>query len=185
MLSFDKGAKKCVINSNSDARHFMEAVIRRTISFFNDEVNIKILKSNYDPNEVDVLNLQSLTSIITVEDYARMTIIFTYEDQLIGEIFERYTQNLDINESEAQYFLEETSGDMINVVVGNVLSDFQQPGVAFAISTPIIVNKAQNIVRYKSQKAFKADIFTEYGKLTVFCLLSGDLFISQLSESRE
>lgn len=185
MLSIDNGKQKHIVNTHKDIKKFMEAVIKRTIAFLIEEVHIKISKANYELNEVNTLIFQNLTSIITIEDCARMTIVFSYEDLLIKEIFQRYTSHIEIDEQEVKFFMEETSGDMINIIIGNVLSDFEQPGIVFAMSTPIIINEAKNIIKYKNQKTYCAEITTEYGDMLVYCIMQGDLFFNQLCKARE
>jgi len=71
-------------------------------------------------------------------------------------------------------YIEETAGDMINIILGNVLAEFQQKGRAFALSTPIIVNEAKSIARYKNHKFYTAELETDSGTMSIFCIIPGE-----------
>ncbi len=163
-----------IVQSQVDAGKFMESVVRRTSLFLADEANINVGNVKYDLTDVKKLQLKVLTSIITVEDDAKMTLAFTYDRELINEIFIKYSQGIEIDESEVDQFIEETAGDMINIILGNVLAEFQQTGRAFALSTPIIVNEAKSIARYKNTKFYTVELATGSGTMAIFCITPGE-----------
>lgn len=167
-------SKKCIINSINDEEKFINSLLKRTCSFLIDEVHIKILKQMSNWHEVNTLNLRELTSIIVIEDCAKSTIVFTYDASLINEIFTRYTKGLNINLSFTDSLTEEISGDMINIIVGNVLGEFELPGTVFAISTPIIIKNGKYVSKYNVIKTYSTDIKTDYGDMSVYCILHGD-----------
>ena len=170
----DKNSNGYIVQSEVDAGKFMESVVGRTVLFLVDEASINVGDVKYDLTDVKKLQLKELTSIITVEDDAKMTLAFTYDRKLINEIFSGYSQGIEIDESEVDLYIEETAGDMINIILGNVLAEFQQKGRAFALSTPIIVNEAKSIARYKNHKFYTAELETDSGTMSIFCIMPGE-----------
>lgn len=163
-----------IVKTNFDARRFMETLVNRTVLYLSEEADINVQNVEYNFDGVQKLDLKELTSIITVEDSAKMTLAFSYEDRLIREIYAKYTDGLEIEESETEQYIGETAGDMINIILGNILSEFQQPGRAFALSTPIIVNKAKSIASYKKNDIYEAELKTSQGNLVIFCITPGE-----------
>lgn len=172
-----------ILQSKLAAEKFIESVVRRTILFLAEEVSINAEDKNYELTDVQKLQLKELTSIITVEDDAKMTLAFTYDKELINEIFINYSQGLEIDESEVDQYIEETAGDMINIILGNVLAEFQQSGRAFALSTPIIVNGAKSIARYKNHEFFTAELVTGSGTMAIFCITPGEPLQKRLTNN--
>jgi CheY-specific phosphatase CheX len=175
MGSLENGSNKRFVRTEHEVEAFMKALVKRTVAFIEEEIKIVILEAKLPAYYHENPMLHSLTSIITIEDSARMTIVFSFEDMLIREIFRGYTKDIKIAEAETQNFIEETAGDMINTVLGNVLRQFEQPGVAFAISVPFIVNEAKNFITYRSSKIFSAEIQTEYGEMSIHCFMPDEL----------
>lgn len=175
---------KNVIESDSDAKRLIEAVVGRTATYLSDEVFIKVLEVKYDLNNEKQFDLRDLTSIITVEDNLKLTLAFSYDNNLIEKIFEGYSEGIEIEEDEVQYYIEESAGDMINVILGNVLSQFQQIGKAFSISTPIIINGAKNIIKYKNTQFFSAELNTDFGTMSICCITPGEQLKKQLNSER-
>ncbi len=169
-----------IVQSQVDANKFMQSVVKRTTLFLAEEASINVADVRYVLTDVQKLQLKELTSIITVEDEAKMILAFSYDRALINEIFAKYSQGIEIDESETDQYIEETAGDMINIILGNVLAEFQQNDRAFAVSTPIIVNEAKSIARYKNGKFFTAELETSLGTMAVFCITPGELLRQRL-----
>ncbi|MFZ5354642.1 MAG: chemotaxis protein CheX [Bacillota bacterium] len=166
----------CVFESDSDARIFMEAIVKRTKSFLEEEGGITELSDTIDFHESQSLVLKSMTAILTVEDGTKTVLAFSFDRELIDRLFEQYSLGIEIPEDEREMYVEETAGDMINIVVGNALARFQKPGVAFKISTPLVINEVKSISRYKSTRFYRSQISTEAGSMTVYCVTPGELY---------
>lgn len=180
----EKAINKSIIENDSDARRLIEAVVKRTVTYLSDEVFINVLETNYDLNSEKQFDLRNLTSIITVEDNLRITLAFSYDKNLIEKIFEGYSQGIEIADDEIQSYIEESAGDMINIILGNVLSQFQQSGKAFAISTPVIINGAKSIGKYKNTQFFSSELKTDFGIMSICCITPGEQYRRQLSTER-
>ncbi len=165
-----------VFESDSGARTFMEVIVERTKAFLAEEGAIAELSDAIGFLESQSLVLKSMTAILTVEDGAKMVLAFSFDRELIDRLFEQYSLGIEIPEDEKEMYVEETAGDMINIVVGNVLARFQQPGIAFKISTPLIINEAKSISKYKNTRFYSAQINTEAGSMMVYCVTPGELY---------
>jgi CheY-specific phosphatase CheX len=180
MSFFKKETKNCIVKTDADLNKFIAAIVNRTVSFFEEEVQIKVINANYEFHEENYIDLKRLTSIISVNDYLKMTVAFNYDASLLHEIFIRYTKNIILKEGETQFYIEEVAKDLINNIIGNVLSGFGQPGVVFGISTPIIVRGTEYVCKFKDIKVYTTNIKTELGEMSIFCILPGTLFLDQV-----
>lgn len=178
MSRFPKGSKNYIVKTNEDIKKFLDAIVKRTISILRDEVKINALEANHSPLSENHINLIGLTSIISIEDYNKITVIFNYDDSLIEEIFIRYTKNIKIPEDETQLYIDETASDLINVIIGNVLSQFGQLDYAFNISTPLILSGSEYVAKFNGIKAYTTKIKTEFGQMQIFCIFPGNKFLN-------
>ena len=169
-------SKALVFKSDTIAKIFVEKIVERSKSFLYEEGNILVKEHLLDTSESHNLVLKSLTAIITVEDSAKMILAFSYEKGLIEKLFESYSGGIEIDPDEVPIYIEETAGDMLNIVLGNVLASFQQPGIAFAISTPLIVHEAKSISKYKNTQFYSAEIKTEAGNMSIYCITPGEVY---------
>ncbi len=166
--------------SREDRERFVNNLLERVTRFLSEEASVQVRSISLNPATIDKLDLKSITSILTIEDMFKMIVAFSYERPLLDAIFTEYSAGLRVEPEEYDALLEETAGDMINIVVGNALRDFQQPGYAFALSTPIIINEAKSILRYKKSDLITAEIAAEQGSMTILCITPGGFYSKKL-----
>ncbi|MCP4452980.1 MAG: chemotaxis protein CheX, partial [Planctomycetes bacterium] len=87
----------------------------------------------------------------------------------------------DIEEDEREEYVEETAGDVINIIVGNATAALQSDGVVIQLSPPVILTEAKKIGRQKDACFYMADMKTPYGEMTVFCAGPKKLLDEQLN----
>ena len=178
MSRFPKGSKNYIVKTNEDIKKFLDAIVKRTISILRDEVKINASEADYACYEESHFDLIGLTSIISIEDYNKITVVFNYDDLLIEEIFIRYTKNIKIPEDETQLYIDGTASDLINVIIGNVLSQFGQLDYAFNISTPLVLSGNEYAAKFNGIKAYTTKIKTQFGQMQIFCIVPGNKFIN-------
>ena len=172
------------MNPDIDSKKVLKMIVERTSAFLKEEVSINVTNAEYSTEDAVFLKLRHITSIISVEEYLKMTIAFSYDLGLITKMFENYTIGLSIGEEEKEMYLEETSGDIINIVIGNILSQIYHPKTIH-LSTPVIISEAKSVVRYKDASFLSACINTQYGTLSIFSILPNTLNSIQLNRNEE
>lgn len=178
MPSFPKGPENYIMKTDEDIKKFLDAVAKRTISILRDEVKINALEANHECYKENHINLIGLTSIISIEDYNKITVVFNYDTSLIKEIFIRYTKNIKIPEGKTQLYIDETASDLINIVIGNVLSQFGQLTYSFNISTPLVLSGSEYVVKFNGIKAYTTKIKTKFGQMQIFCIVPGNISLN-------
>lgn len=176
MSHFKRGTRNCIVKTHEDMENFIGAITKRTVCFLKGELEIEVISENYEFHEEEYINLMGLTSIISVGDYNKITVVFNYDDLLLNEIFIRYTKNIKIEESQTELYIDETALDLINIIVGNVLSEFGRPDVIFNISTPLIISEADYAYKFKDTKACITTIKTEFGEMHILCITPDNRF---------
>lgn len=107
--------------------------------------------------------------------------LFSFDEPLIHKIFEIYAGDLDISAEEQEQMMEETAGDLLNIVVGNVLNAFTDKGERTSMTPPLTVTAAKSIIRHKNAMFNVADLKTKYGTVSVFCIGPKALFDQELN----
>lgn len=171
---------KILFKTDIEAKEFIKIVVELADVFLENEGGIFNIEAEYIENHVDKLELKDITSMIFMEDKLRMTLAFSFDDSMLKYIFRKYSEGLDIDESEYQSCVEETAGDMINIVLGRALGVFIKDKVLFHLSPPIIINKAQSIASYKDTKYYNVNLTTEYGSLSIIMIIPGEKFKSRI-----
>ena len=172
------------MKADIDPKKVLEMLVERTSAFLQEEVSVNVANVEYSTEDVNFIKLRHITSIISVEEYLKMTIAFTYDLGLITNMFESYTAGLSIGENERERYLEETAGDIINIVTGNILSRFSH-AKTIHLSTPVIITEAKTVVRYKDASFLSARINTLHGDFSIFLILPSSLYTAQLNRNTE
>ncbi|MFW2490119.1 chemotaxis protein CheX [Clostridium chromiireducens] len=175
-----KNTKSCIIRTDVDINEFLLAVVRRTISVLDQVTKISVIQMDFEFLERDNTSLTGLTSIICIEDCRKLVVGFNYDNSLIKEIFRRYTKSMDIKEEETELYIKETASDLINITVGNVLSEFGKRDIAVKISIPLIIQETELLNNFSEINDRIVKIETEFGQMRVFCILSGNTFINKI-----
>jgi hypothetical protein len=102
-------------------------------------------------------------------------VLFSYEKTLMDKIFEAYTKELDILADERLEYIEETAGDVVNIIVGNSIAECHD-GTAIPLSTPIVISSAESIAKSRNVRFFVNDLDTVYGNMRIFCVGPNELF---------
>ncbi|MFA7384240.1 MAG: chemotaxis protein CheX [Desulfurivibrionaceae bacterium] len=161
-----------------DDRHnqLVQAIGDRTVGYLKNELKITVRGTTAHMQDVKRMQLQHLTSILSVEADIRMLIAFSFDRELTERVFIASTQGLDIAEDEQEMMREETVAELINIIVGNAMADLASRGTVIPISPPIIINEAKNISRNKGATFYTLDIITASGMLSIHFIGPKELF---------
>ncbi|MBF0303563.1 MAG: chemotaxis protein CheX [Desulfamplus sp.] len=157
-------------------KHLMDIISKRAVSFLNDETRIIVDRQDIKLLEINRLELNYLTSLVTVGTSPHIFVIFSYEKKLIEKIFEVYTEELDIIPEERLEYMEETAGDVLNIIVGNAIAKCQNDGTAISLSPPIVISSAESIAKSRTVKFFINNLNTIHGNMSIFCVCPNELF---------
>lgn len=147
---------------------FIQAVANRTVEFLRDEVHIQVKHKEFHSTNKKRLKMRYITTLLSIGGHIKMNIGFSFEKKLMDRIFDNYTSELSISNYERQEYMEETAGDLINIIVGNETVSFQQNVGSITLSPPVMLCDATSISRHKGNKFHTAILHTFYGKMVIF-----------------
>jgi CheY-specific phosphatase CheX len=159
--------------TDADLDQFLDRLLYRAKQFLETEGKVPVRDVRPVQGQLDRMELKDLTSILTVEDRLKLIVAFTFDRPLLEAMFQGYAEGVSVSPEEEFSLMEETAGDSINIVVGNALEDFQLPGYAFTLSTPIIIHEGKSIQRYKQSKLTAGEIQTDRGSMLLLCITPG------------
>jgi CheY-specific phosphatase CheX len=168
-----------------DVGFFLEAIIERARAFFKDELGIDVRMDRRNMEDIQKIELRFMTSLLVLEGSSKLFVAFSFEKPLIERAFQVYSEDIEVIEEEREGYVEETAGDVINIIVGNATSRLPAEGAALTISPPIVISEAKSIFRHKDAQFYAASLETDYGRMDVYCIgpkeLFADLFLRRPS----
>lgn len=167
-------------NDALDASRLMDILSRRTSTFFLEELGIEAREMEREIDDAQKLYLRSLTSIMGASGELRMFLAYSFDEPLINRAFEAYAADIEVAEDERGLYVEETAADIINIIVGNALAEFNRQGPVISLSPPIIISEAKHILRHKSAKFSSARLATDSGDLNIHLIGPKHLFDQNL-----
>jgi|GEM_PF-922734 len=145
----------------------LDFIIHQTAHFLSEEVDIEINKRNNKLLDKQHFNLKQLTALISVSGDISLNIAFSFEDALINQILSVYTEAIEYTDDEHEEYIEETAADVINIVIGRAIADFEQQGTLVHISAPLVMREAKSIGRKKNVTYYSTILLTDYGQMRV------------------
>ncbi|MDQ7831680.1 MAG: chemotaxis protein CheX [Desulfovibrionaceae bacterium] len=162
--------------SGVDISRFLQALSERSVSFLRDELEIAVTVQTHHLDDVQKLDLKHLTAIMSATDNMKLYLAYSFDEALIVKAFEAYCKDLDIAPDERDTYMEETAGDIINIIVGNALADLSAQGRVIGLSPPIVITEAKSVMRHRGAKFATACLVTPYGGLNIHLIGPGELF---------
>jgi len=159
----------------------MRVLAERTASFLAGESGVSVTGTRFGSGVIHRLTLNHMTALLNVGGNINMYVGVSFERPLIEKIFEGYSEELDIAEDERDDYIEETAGDVINIVVGNATADFADSGALINLSPPVVLKEARSITRKKDVVFHQAELSTDFGSMMVFCVGPQNLFDENLN----
>jgi CheY-specific phosphatase CheX len=159
-------------NQQLNCRYLMDKLVNRSTAFLNDELVIETIQISYMLNSIQKIQLNYLTSLISVEGTVKVFVVFSYDKSLFTEIFDRYTHELSIEETEREEAMIDSVGDIINIIVGNTLADINKPDTKIIMSPPLVITAAKQIAYQRGSLFYKANLTTHFGNLDIYLISS-------------
>jgi len=168
-----------------DVKAFLDALTARTKAFFQEELGLKTTTAGLHFDDVQKLDLRHLTAILSATGQLKLYLAYSFDAPLIEAAFAAYTADLDIAEEEREDAMQETAGDIINIIVGNALADVAGQGPTIALSPPIILTEAKSVMRHRGAKFASAELTAAAGTLAIHLIGPGELFDDALEYVKE
>ena len=153
-----------------NCRYLINKLANRLITFLDNELTIETTRTNYElnNNSSQKIELNYLTSLISVEGNVKVFVVFSYSNSLFNEIFARYTDGLSIEQDEKEEAMIDSAGDIINIIVGNTLADIDELDQKIVMSPPLVIKEAKQIACQRGSLFYKANIMTAFGDLDIY-----------------
>ncbi len=166
------------MSSSEDGRHsqLVRAIGKRTVEYLKSDLHIPTRDAALHMEDVKRMQLRYLTSILAVEADIRMLIAFSFDEKLAEQIYIVSTEGLEIDDDEEEMMREEVVTELINVIVGNALSDLAASGTTIPISPPYVINEAKSITRPREATFYTLDLSTDLGVLSIHFIGPRELF---------
>ena len=161
-------------------KKMVKAVTTRNISYLRDEAGLEIKEVNHTLQSLKWLTLSDLTSLVGIGGALGMYVAFSFEKDVIKKIFEVYTQGLEVEPEMESAYIEETAGDVVNIIIGNALADLPDNVPAITLTPPVVMSEAKRISRHKDAYFYMSVFLTEYGKMSIMYIGPKQIFHENL-----
>ena len=168
-----------------DLAAFLRALADRTDAFFREELGLLLSPPVFQVDDVQKLDLRHTTAILSAAGQLKLYLAYSFDAALLDAAFVAYTDGLDIGEEEREDAIQETAGDIINIIVGNALADVSGKGPAITLSPPIILTEAKSVMRHRAAKFAAAELSADPGRLSIHLIGPGELFNDSLEYVKE
>ncbi len=159
--------------------YFVKAVVEYAVAFFRRDLHIEVRDVTYNLENAKKLELRYLTSLLVLEGSFRLYLAFSFEKPLIEHAFKVYAEDIEVSEDEWNAYMEETAGDIINIVVGNATATLRGGPVA-TLSPPVVISEARSIFRHKETQLCTVCLDTDFGKMDICCIASKEFFNEEI-----
>ena len=153
-----------------NCRYLINKLTSRLINFLNEQLNIKTKNTHFILNNIEKMQLNSVTTLINVEWQVKVIVLISYQQALFDEIFTRYTDGLFIDKNEKEDALIDSAGDIINIVVGNTLAEIKNQPHAIIMSLPLLIKDKRQITCKHDTLFYQAKLITELGQLDIYLI---------------
>ena len=168
-----------------DGMRFIEILSNRTEAFFREELGIVVTGRTHQADDVHKLDLKPLTAIMSAIGSLKLYLAYSFDTALIEAAFATYTADLDIAPDERDDAIQETAGDIINIIVGNALADLAATGPTITLSPPLILTEAKSVMRHRGARFVSSGLATALGQCDIHCIGPGELFDDTLEYVKE
>lgn len=156
------------------------AILSRTISFLNDEMGITVISKNPEISSPKKVELKKNTAMIATGGSVQVLITMGYDDVLLEKLMEAFLEGEEIDEEEIDEIRESVSSEVINIIVGNALTNPIDDTV-LNITPPILIYEAKSLFKHKSSKIAAATIKTNFGDMLLSIIGPKESFVNELN----
>lgn len=159
----------------------LEVVLKRAEACIASETGVAVDQVVHADGPVDSLVLRKVTAVIAVGGPISFLAAFSFDQNLLDTLFERYTSDIEVTEDERFEFMHATAGDLVNLIMGQATADLELAEVVISISPPVVFEDARRIGRSKDARFRSATMKTAEGAMDVNVIGPTELFDSHLN----
>jgi CheY-specific phosphatase CheX len=148
----------------------IDKLSNRMVAFLNTELDIATIDSVLVSNTLQKMQLNYLTSLISLEGSVKMFVALSYDESLFNEVFARYTAELTLEDDEQEEAMIDSAGDIVNILVGNTLADINDNNKKITMSPPIVITAAKQIGCQRHSLVYRTHLITQYGVVDVYLI---------------
>lgn len=156
---------------NNNFRNIVEIIADQSIGYFEDEFKIDVISKKIFLKNISRINLDYLTSIISIKGHIDSLIAFSYEKKLIDKLFQLFTADIEVAEDEVDGYLEESACEIMNIIIGNSTKKMEISDSLLTLSPPIVLKEAKNLINKKNSEFYNSLISTEFGNMNLFLII--------------
>lgn len=168
-----------------EVEQVMQSAIARTRGYFDSEFKVSVDEVDCGAGDLDSLTLLDMTAIIGMGGGINLLIAFSFDEGLINTLYQRMTDDLDVQPDEVQMYREATAGEVVNTILGNCTMDLQKLGQQIiSMTPPIVLDHTKTIRRMKNSMFYTQTLHTKFGSMTISLVGPRELFNTNLDYAK-
>lgn len=172
MVDISNNTSKCHYeDENIHFEYINFIIVKRIISLLKNEFSITDVHTKLYKTNIRTFRFYDVSTSINITSNKTITIVFTYQESLIEEIFSKYIMFALDPDEDKEALIEDTANDLLNVVTGNILPDIKPVCKNIILSCPIII-KEPYLNTENESKVYLSEITTKFGNMFVLCYIS-------------
>lgn len=143
------------------------ALAERTRQHLSGEMDIAVRDLHETDDITDALTLEHLTAVVGIGGPSGLLVAFTFSPQIAEALFQTTLVALGLPEDEAEAFRDACLTEFANVIAGNWIADFAQPGTPVCLTPPVLVEGAKRIHHVPNATFHSLSVHTDAGRLDI------------------
>lgn len=140
-------------------------IVKRCVEYLVFEVGIEAKIQDTKLSKRDILTIKN-SSQIAISGSVDVVIAMGYENTLFEELIKYFLQGEDVSDDEIMVINESISGEIINIIVGNAITN-PMNGSMLNITTPFFIDSISSMFEEENSNLISSTIETKSGKMAV------------------
>lgn len=159
-------------------RNLPDVLRARTIRYFSEELALEARPATETPVLRNRLRLpdSSVTAIMGLSGSLHVLVAFSFSSSLADHVFRTSTAELAIAPEEKETMMNESTSEVINLVIGHSMEDLDRLGDTISLSPPAVISEGRQLHRPRDACFSELAFSTDQGMLNVFFIAPPDLF---------
>jgi len=173
------------INQMDEVGQVMQSAIVRTRNYLETEYSISVTEVDSGTGDLDSLVLLDMTTIIGIGGRINLLIAFSFQDGLVNALYQRMTDDFEVQPEEVEMYREATIGEVVNTILGHCTIDLQKlDRQGISMTPPIVLDRAKTIRRMKHSVFYTQGLNTIFGRMNISLVGPRELFNTHLDYAK-